>query len=212
AVALEELRRGVSYSNNVGFYKSAFYLFPPPTTGAPPPVRARRAPPAVQLEKVEVLSRDGRRVRHASPNESVIVSTALHTGAEPLRGGLTILFYDGHRASGVPAFDVERMPYLRADDTYDVRVPFRSSICGRHVLAVVADPGTAFERTRQTRVHVKCREGEALPSAIADPRRGMAVDVLERPRRGIAQAGRRTPAHGPPDTGRGSPQGGTTAR
>jgi len=157
AVALEELRRGVSYSNNVGFYKSAFYLFPPPTTGAPPPVRARRAPPAVQLEKVEVLSRDGRRVRHASQNESVIVSTALHTGDEPLRGGLTILFYDGHRASGVPAFDVERMPYLRADDTYDVRVPFRSSICGRHVLAVVADPGTAFERTRQTRVHVKCR-------------------------------------------------------
>ena len=111
----------------------------------------------MQLEKVELSSRDGRRVGHVSPNEPVIVSIAVHTGDEPLKGGLTILFYDGHRASGVPAFDVERMPYLRADDTYDVRVPFRSRICGRHVLVVVAGPGTAFERTRRARVHVKCR-------------------------------------------------------
>jgi hypothetical protein len=35
--------------------------------------------------------------------------------------------------------------------TYDVRVLFRSSVCGKHDLFVVAGGGTGYARTRQAR-------------------------------------------------------------
>jgi hypothetical protein len=43
--------------------------------------------------------------------------------------------------------------------TYDARVLFRSSVCGKHDLFVVAGRGTAYARTRQAHVHVNCGGG-----------------------------------------------------
>jgi hypothetical protein len=152
AAALEEIASdGHSYSNNVGFYKLAFYLFPPPSTTAAASAMSGRHKPAIRMGKVEVSA------QQVARNERVLVSTTLQTGDQPIRGGLTVLFYDGDPAAGLPAFDVERMVHLRADDTYDVRVPFRSSVCGKHDLVVVAGRGTAFEQMGKVNVHVKCK-------------------------------------------------------
>jgi hypothetical protein len=137
----------------VGFYKSAFYLFPPPSTSvgrAAAPEPAPHGRPPVRLGKVEVSA------QRVARNERVLASTTLRTADQPLKGGLTVLFYDGDPAARPPAFGVERVGHLRADDTYDVRVPFRSSVCGKHDLVVVAGRGTAFEQTRRAHVHVKC--------------------------------------------------------
>jgi hypothetical protein len=156
AVALEESAGdGFSYSNNVGFYKLAFYLFPPPppstSTGlTADPAPAKHGRPPVRLAKVRVS------VHQVARNERVMVSTTLRTADKPIKGGLTVLFYDGDPAAGLPAFDMERVGHLRAEDAYHVQVPFRSSVCGLHKLVVVAGRGTAFEQTQRAHVYVKC--------------------------------------------------------
>jgi hypothetical protein len=58
---------------------------------------------------------------------------------------VTVRFYDGDPAKGGKAFDLERIPYLRARDAYRVSVPFASDQCGPHHLFVAAARGTAFE-------------------------------------------------------------------
>jgi hypothetical protein len=155
AAALEEIASdGHSYSNNVGFSKLAFYLFPPPSTSASTaaaPASSKRDQPPVRLGKVAVSA------QQVARNERVLVSTMPHTADQPLRGGLSVVFYDGDPAAGRPAFDVEREVHLRANETYAVHVPFRSSVCGKHDLVVVAGRGTAFEQTRRAHVHVKCQ-------------------------------------------------------
>jgi hypothetical protein len=88
--------------------------------------------------------------------ERIEVASTLHTGDNPLKGGLTVLFSDGEPTEGSAAFDLERIGHLRADDTYDVRVPFRSSACWFHRLVVAAGPGTAFEQRRHAHVWVEC--------------------------------------------------------
>jgi hypothetical protein len=148
AAALEE-----TYSNNVGFYKLAFYLFSPPSsTASAEPVASAwgRRQLAVRLGKVEVSS------HLVSRGERLIVSTTLHTGEQAIKGGLTLRFYDGDPAEVDRSFDVERVVHLRAHDIYDVRVPFRSDVCGLHTLVVVAGRGTAFEQTRRAHIWVRC--------------------------------------------------------
>src|SRR5262245_51347911 len=108
----------------------------PPWTWAPAPAPVKRGRSPVRHGKVAVSA------QQVARNERILVSTTVDTADEPLKGGLTVLFYDGDPAAGLPAFDVERVVHLRADDTQDVRVPFRSSICGKHELVVVAGRGT----------------------------------------------------------------------
>lgn len=140
------------YSNNVGFWKYAFYVFPPPATVA----MSSRPPnkgPVVRMGRVRLSSHE------VAPGQLITVSTKLHTGGQDVKGGLTVLFYDGDPAQGGKAFDLERVVHLRADDTHDVRVPFRSSVCGKHQIVVVAGKGSAFEQTGKARLKVECDHG-----------------------------------------------------
>jgi hypothetical protein len=146
AATLEE-----TYSNNVGFYKLAFYVLPPPSSPTAAHVPSKGVRPPVRMGKVEVSA------HQVAPDERILVSTTLHIADQPIRGGLIVLFYDGDPAAGGRAFDAERVVYLRAHDTYDVHVPFRASVCGKHDLVVVAGGGTAFEHTRKANLHVKCK-------------------------------------------------------
>lgn len=141
------------YTNNVGFSKYAFYVFPAPTTVAavamrsPPPNKD----PVVNMRRVRLSSH---RVARGQP---ITVSTKLHTGGQDVKGGLTVLFYDGDPAQGGKAFDLERVVHLRAGDIHDVRVPFRSSVCGKHRIFVVAGKGTAFQKTKRSgAIKVRC--------------------------------------------------------
>jgi hypothetical protein len=159
AAALEELAADghSSYSNNVGFYKFAFQILPPPTTVALAEPDAADAAAsaghrlAVKMGKVRVS-------RHKiSPGVALQVGTTLHTGATEVEGGATVLFYDGDPEKAGTLFDVERLGHLRADDNYDVRVPFRSNVCGKHRLFVTVGKMKPFEQTRASRViEVQC--------------------------------------------------------
>jgi hypothetical protein len=78
-------------------------------------------------------------------SERIVVDLSLVTGDQPVDGGTTVRFYDGDPRKGGKAFDLERIPYLRARDSYRVSVPFASDQCGPHHLFVAAARGTAFE-------------------------------------------------------------------
>jgi hypothetical protein len=72
-------------------------------------------------------------------------------------GGATVLFYDGDPETGGTLFDVERLGHLRAHDTYDVHVPFRSNVCGKHRIFITVGKMKPFEQTRASRViEVQC--------------------------------------------------------
>jgi hypothetical protein len=134
---------------------SAFYVFPAPSNTAEASAEegstaSRRRRPVVRLRKVEASS------HLVSHGERTIVSTTLHTGDQAIKGGLTLRFYEGDPAEADRSFHLERVVHLRADDTYDVRVPFRSDVCGLHKLVVVAGRGTAFEQQRQAHIWVRC--------------------------------------------------------
>jgi hypothetical protein len=126
------------YSNNVGFYRSAFYVFPKIT----PPIAMPRSGPVFKMA-APFLSAD-----HIARGQPVRVDAFLAVGDAPLRSGVTLRFYDGDPATGGKAFDLERIAYLRARDFYRVAVPFRSNQCGQHRLFVAAEKGTAFETIR----------------------------------------------------------------
>jgi hypothetical protein len=130
-----------SYDNNVGFYKSAFYVFPKPSGSlvAKKKPGSKKPPPALKMSSPTVS------VHKIGRGERIIVDTSLVTGDQPIDGGVTVRFYDGDPAKGGKAFDLERIPYLRARDAYGVSVPFASDQCGPHHLFVAAARGTAFE-------------------------------------------------------------------
>jgi hypothetical protein len=133
-----------TYDNNVGFYKSAFYVFPK-SNGS---VVAKKKPqkpgsgkprPALEMTSPAVS------VHKTARGERIVVDLSLVTGDQPIDGGTTVHFYDGDPRKGGKAFDLERIPYMRARDQYRVAVPFVSDQCGPHHLFVAAARGTAFE-------------------------------------------------------------------
>ncbi|HXR57554.1 MAG TPA: hypothetical protein VN858_12170 [Casimicrobiaceae bacterium] len=144
------------YDNNVGFYKSAFYVFPKPSG----PLVAKKKPRTVKPEAAFEMTSPTVSVHKTGRGERIVVDLSLVTGDEPIDGGTTVRFYDGDPAKGGKAFDLERIPYMRARDQYRVTVPFASDECGPHHLFVAAARGTAFETIgRAPPVIVHCTGG-----------------------------------------------------
>jgi hypothetical protein len=147
-----------TYDNNVGFYKSAFYVFPKPSGSlAAKKKPASDKPGSKQPEPAFRMTAPTVSVHKVGRGERIVVDLSLVTGDQPIDGGTTVRFYDGDPAKGGKAFDLERIPYLRARDAYRVSVPFASDTCGPHPLFVAAARGTAFETIERTQpVIVQC--------------------------------------------------------
>jgi len=145
-----------SFSNNVGFYRLPFYVFNP--SKGTPLLSASNGPDDVRLDLVKV-SGDSIEI-----GQSVAVSALLHGGARS-SSGITAVFYDGDPQRFGKAFDAERIPYLRAGDTHEVKVSFRPQVCGFHQVFVSIGKGTPFEATSgPAQVQVKCEVQVARPA------------------------------------------------
>jgi hypothetical protein len=151
------------YSNNVGFYKTSFYIAPPSDGSAPAPSaarsdpgRKRRAPLAV--ERVRVSS------RRPDLNEKLTVSARLRAGDGAL-DGISVFFYDGHPGHGGRVFDVEHIGHLRANEDHLLLVPFRPARCGDHRLFVVTHPHRATGQAA-LRVRGPACQGDAEASRL----------------------------------------------
>ncbi len=116
----------VSFSNNVGFYKTVFHIL---SATAPTSVARRSAAGAVQVESVNIF---GSPVKLGQPATAKVL---LRGGDQELRG-LTVYFYNGDPAAGGRLVDAERIARLRAGEQQASSILFRTRECGSHQLFV----------------------------------------------------------------------------
>lgn len=143
----------VSFSNNIGFYKSAFHILP--STSA---TSARAEANSVGVESVRVSGASVQLGKSAAAN------VMLRGGAQDLTS-LTVYFYDGDPTSGGRLIDAERIGRLRAGARQSVNILFRPKECGSHQLFIRVTRGgevIATGRSAQA-LQVNC----AAPVCIA---------------------------------------------
>ena len=123
-----------SYSNNVGYFKFPFYVLPKTVSAVPGPTLT-----SVQMSDVRTSRRS------IAAGDPLYVETSLRSGTTPFVGSVSVNFYDGDPEAGGTLFDVEYVGYIQAQSEHPVRVPFRSSVCGKHQLCVTVGKKTPFE-------------------------------------------------------------------
>jgi hypothetical protein len=138
----------VSFSNNIGFYNSVFYVEPV----NPPPTSAKTKAAGADLAGSDVKLSS----KTAKLGQTIKVSAELRAGGSPI-SSVNVHFYDGDPNAGGKVFDVERVPYIKANDRYEVSVNYRAKACGVHRLFVKAGRGQAYEVTVQSQpVQIDC--------------------------------------------------------
>jgi hypothetical protein len=147
-----------TYSNNVGFYKYVFHVFPPASSAAALTASLDDQPPEVGAEPVPVDIGKVRVSAHrVAPGQTVEVS-ALLSGANGRESHGTAVFYDGNPHAGGKAFDAERVSHIAAGSSHLVKTLYRPDTCGVHKLYVVVGKGTSTEVSRRSwPVWVPCR-------------------------------------------------------
>lgn len=152
------------YSNNVGFYKWLFYVKRQRnlarasvlTQTAEPVLQADSRPSSESSQAAQLSSLSVSSGTKLALGQSAVVSTDLQAGANPVAGA-TVIFYDGDPKDGGRVFDMERVPYVKANDMLPVEVHFRPQSCGAHDLYAVVFAGTLFEKVSAPfALHVDC--------------------------------------------------------
>jgi len=155
-----------SFTNNVAYFHQVFTVLPPDTTAALP--LASQAPELV-VENMTVSD------TYTLVGGKVIVSAGI-TSVDEAANGVVVRFFDlvpGEEPE--KAFDVENLPYIGANDTYRVEVPFRPSTCGTHEVLMVVAPGHSREQRAHVTVKTAC---VTYPSAAGiDLHQGEPVTV-----------------------------------
>ena len=127
------------YSNNLGYYHSAFYIAPQNAgLGA-----TARAPVGEGNLAIKRFTAEPKR---ALLNKPVSVSAVLRVGDLAL-DHVVVSFYDGDPAHGGRLFDEERLAHIRAHEVAEARVPFRAETCGVHTLYVKTYPQVNTAKT-----------------------------------------------------------------
>ena len=111
------------YSNNIGFYRSLFYIAPQASA-----VSSNPAQPGLDMRPVDVSA------SRVFLGDKVIISGLVHSANAV--DGLSVLFRDGTPTNKGNLFDVEPISHIRADGTHLVKTVYRPSTCGTHVLSL----------------------------------------------------------------------------
>jgi hypothetical protein len=146
--ALADVRAEV-FSNNVGFYNSAFYVFPAESVSQA--AIRDSAPATIHIAETRL---SGKRVFRGQPVDVAAQLTAENNSAS----GVTALFYDGDPHDGGVVFGLESVPYIVENGRYQVEAPYNAGACGKHELFVVVHEGTPDEVLRSVgKIKVDCR-------------------------------------------------------
>jgi hypothetical protein len=138
------------YSNNVGFYRSHFHVLSRlngTRFGATRQSGTANNAGDIQLLNVKVSENRLDFGREVSAN----------LRARRIASGLSVVFYDGDPQQGGKPFDIERIPHIRANDTYQVKVSFKPKTCDERRIFVTVGRGTPFEVSGASRkIKVGC--------------------------------------------------------
>jgi len=113
------------YSNNIGFYKSLFYVEPVDAPATADPTKA-----GLSLNQVEVSA------SNVLLGQKVTISGLVHSGKEI--DGLSIMFFDGDPAKGGKLFDVDQISHIRANGSHLVKTVYHANSSGTHTLFLQA--------------------------------------------------------------------------
>lgn len=111
------------YSNNIGFYKSLFYIQASNTPTATIPTQAGLKLNQVKVSKSQLLL-----------GGSAIISGVVHSKQNT--DGLDILFYDGNPDKNGTLFDVDKLTHIRANGSHLVKTVYHATTCGDHTLTL----------------------------------------------------------------------------
>jgi predicted GNAT family acetyltransferase len=137
-----------TYSNNVGFYNSVFYVFPEQTVAEA--TNRDGEPATIDIAKTQVSE------KRVLQGQTVDISAQV-LAENNSASGVTALFYDGDPHAGGNVFGLERIPYIAQDGTYQVEAPYRAAACGKHELFIAVHEGTPDEvLSRIGKIKVDC--------------------------------------------------------
>jgi hypothetical protein len=125
-----------TYSNNVGFYNSVFFVFPAGSLAAT--TGGDGEPATIEIGNTQLSA------KRVLQGQTVDVSAEL-VAENNSASGVTAFFYDGDPHDGGVVFGLERTPYIAQNGTYQVEAPFNADVCGKHDLFVVVHQGTPDE-------------------------------------------------------------------
>jgi hypothetical protein len=132
----------VSYSNNLGFYRSVLYVAAPAQLQSTMTPRDKKA---LRLGPVEMSTRSVTR------NQPIEVSTTIRP--QPVAApGAIVKFYDGHPADGGTLIQTLNLPWIRSNEAHQARILYRPGRNGlRRIWAFVSE-GTEHESVRSSPV------------------------------------------------------------
>lgn len=169
-----------SFSNNVGFLKLPFFVAPAaPSEGLQASRRSVHEPGDLVVDKLDAMPIVARL------GEKVAVRADVSSRAGD-RDGLVVTLYDGNPDTGGKAFDMELLGYVKANQAYRVRVPYRAQTCGEHDLVVIANRGKPDEARRTIALTAVCdppATATAVPTqtptapSAGDSADGCAIDA-----------------------------------
>ena len=121
--------------------------------------------------------------------ETIEISTSLQAGDQSLIG-LSVNFYGGDPAAGGKAFDSERIPFIRANESYGLRVRYTVNDCGAHRIFVRAAGGRPYAVSGQaTPFQVECPPSECAALACLRSPQYFALNLCRLPRGFVTVAG-----------------------
>ena len=131
-----------SYSNNVGFYHSIFYVQPRPSSelGAEPEPPSN--PADVRLARVYS---DKKRIK---PGEMTVITALLKARPEGATG-LKVYFYDGDPDAGGELIS-KQTASVKAGSTTQVRIPYYAPSDGVHRIFAIVNKGQSYQTERHT--------------------------------------------------------------
>jgi hypothetical protein len=137
-----------TYSNNVGFYNAAFYVFPAQSSTAS--TGGDGEPATIDIINAQVSE------KRVMQGQTVDVSAEL-VAENNNASGVTALLYDGDPHVDGTVFGLEQIPYIAENGPYQVEAPYNAGACGKHDLFVVVHEGTPNEVLwRVGKVKVDC--------------------------------------------------------
>lgn len=137
-----------SFSNNVGYLHSKFYIAPQSPQSWPPP-----GDPVLEILNAQVTPAE------SAPGGRVIVSADISAAGAPAETVHVRLYPDAaawrafQNDPSLPhpqPFDVEMLPFIDIGETDRLEVPYSSSTCGTQEIMIVARAGVQNEATTAT--------------------------------------------------------------
>lgn len=143
-----EMRRSMSgemvtYSNNLGFYRSYLYIAPDNEEFRAELAAADRTAP--RLTSIQLSANS------VSRNQRIEISTTIRSQSVPVPGAF-VSIYDGHPDENGTLIHSEHIPWIKAGEQHQIRVPYTARKLGLRRIWAFVNQGMPYESVRASTI------------------------------------------------------------